>query len=261
MSIGNSEKTTSRSRWAHLASVVRSEGVPAVSRKLLRFAYSRVSKYKAQKGQDRWVLESLDHKRRGYFVDLAASDGITHSNTWVLEKSWDWDGIVVEPNPRFYQRLVARRGVTAYQCAVDERPGTVPFRVDNGGLGGIVADDTDNCPSVRGDQLQHAEILDIPARTLTDLLDEAGAPSEIDYLSLDVEGAEDRVLRGLDFDRYTFYCMTVERPSESAHELLQLHGYQFVKTDMFDAFYVHESHPFFESIAIGSFEAIPRKSR
>jgi len=259
----NSEPTAKAPsrRLSRVAELIREEGITAVSRKLFRLGLSRASKYKAQKGQDLWVLDSLGKPQNGYFVDLAASDGITYSNTWALEKIWNWDGIVIEPNPYFFREMITRRDVRAYECAVDEQSGTVPFRIDNGGLGGIVADDTDNNPTVRGDQLEHAEIVDIPARTLTDLLDEAQAPRTIEYLSLDVEGAEERVLRGLDLDTYTFYCMTIERPSDASHYRLLDNGYRFVKNEMLDAFYIHESHPYADAIACDEYRSIPRKPR
>ena len=49
----------------------------------------------------------------------------------------------------------------------------------------------------------------VPARTLSSLLDEAGAP-EVDLLSLDVEGYEPQVLAGLDLDRHAPRYILVE---------------------------------------------------
>ena len=48
------------------------------------------------------------------------------------------------------------------------------------------------------------------ARPLTSLLDEVNAPSAFDLLSLDVEGNEMAVLRGLDFKKYQPKWMLVE---------------------------------------------------
>jgi hypothetical protein len=50
---------------------------------------------------------------------------------------------------------------------------------------------------------------DVPARTLSSILDEQGAP-EIDVLSLDVEGYEPSVLRGLDLNRHAPRWILVE---------------------------------------------------
>lgn len=49
-----------------------------------------------------------------------------------------------------------------------------------------------------------------PARTLTSVLLEAEAPRRIDLLSIDVEGAELEVLRGLDFTCYSVHWILVE---------------------------------------------------
>ena len=48
-------------------------------------------------------------------------------------------------------------------------------------------------------------------------------------------------------------------PNEAVSELLLNNGYLFVKNDRFDAFYIHESHPFADSIDRDSFESIPVK--
>ena len=246
-----SEDRPRRQRSGPVAQVlraVRRGGVAATLRKLTRFARSRLSTYKSQKGQDRWVLETLHNKQGGYFVDLAASDGVTFNNTWVLEKKFGWDGIAIEPNPYFFPKLASARRCKVLELVVDREAGMAPFRIDNCGLGGIVADDTDNSVRLRGDELQHADIVQLPTKTLTEVLDQEEAPATIDYLSLDVEGAEERVLQGLDWDRYTFYCITIEQPSEEVSRLLREHGYHFVKNEMFDSFYVHQSHPHWDTI-------------
>ncbi|REJ96104.1 MAG: FkbM family methyltransferase [Planctomycetota bacterium] len=257
----NVQQSASPKVWSRAMNLLRREGPLAAVRKATRFLLSRLSKYKSQKGQDRWVLETLGHKSGGYFVDLAASDGITHSNTWALEKYFQWDGMLIEPNPYFVPKLAARRRARAFACAVDAEEGAVSFRIDNLGLGGIVAEDTDNSEALRGEQLKAAEVIEVPARTLTSLLDEVSAPATIDYLSLDVEGAEERVLRGWDMDRYTCLCLTVERPSEAAHQRLLEHDYRFVKEVMFDAFYIHATHPQADSIDCQAYRPIPRKDR
>ena len=53
-----------------------------------------------------------------------------------------------------------------------------------------------------GDYFHGYEPVEVPAKSLTTILDDANAPREIDFMSVDVEGHEMPVLRGLDFDRY-----------------------------------------------------------
>ena len=63
-----------------------------------------------------------------------------------------------------------------------------------------------------------------------DLLKAHDAPAEIDYLSLDVEGAEDAVMHQFPFDQYRFRVITVEEPSEALTSTLLANGYTFVST-------------------------------
>jgi FkbM family methyltransferase len=62
--------------------------------------------------------------------------------------------------------------------------------------------------SVQG--LAQTYTLQVPARTLTQVLDEAGIAGEIDLLSLDIEGGEPAALRGLDLERHAPRYICVE---------------------------------------------------
>ncbi len=220
----------------------------------------RPAVFKGQKGQDRWViLDVLPWKRRGFFLDLAAADGVTHSNTHVLERWFGWSGICIEPNPTFFAELKTRRRCVLDSSVVSDCRERVPFRIDNGQLGGVVAGDTDNNPRIRGPQLAQAEIIELQAFRLNDILGRHHAPRVIDYFSLDVEGCEERVLRTLDFGRYQFRCLTVERPTPGVNAILFEHGYVFVKNHAFDSFYVHPSVLQTRPLVCQPFEQVPPK--
>ncbi|GKZ01034.1 hypothetical protein MPSEU_001054800 [Mayamaea pseudoterrestris] len=61
------------------------------------------------------------------------------------------------------------------------------------------------------------------------LLAQFRVPKVIDYMSLDVEGAEFLVMHDFPFDEYTIQILTVERPSKRLKSLLESHGYVFLK--------------------------------
>ena len=69
-----------------------------------------------------------------------------------------------------------------------------------------------------------------PAKTLTSILDACAAPREMDFLSLDVEGAEESVLNGFDFGKYKFQLVCIEAELDSeAVQLLQKNNYEVIE--------------------------------
>ena len=68
------------------------------------------------------------------------------------------------------------------------------------------------------------------AKTLNSILEETNAPKVIDLLSLDVEGAELEVLKGIDFQKYTFKYMCIEsRKIASISSYLKIYNYKLVE--------------------------------
>jgi len=186
-------------------------------------------KWFGQHGQDIAVQKILCYKSNGFFVDLAANDPVWASNTFALEQNFDWRGLCVEPNQQYWPRLSAYRRsckiVGAVAGAIDgQRVNvTLSHKKEVGPFGGIIGPQFDNRRvSSRHSVHQRYTV------SLETILHRFRAPSTIDYLSLDVEGAEEFILGGFDFDRYTFSVMTVERPSDSLRELLVSHGYAMV---------------------------------
>ena len=55
------------------------------------------------KDQDKWVVQEVfQYKKKGFFLDLAATNGLLENNTYVLEKFFEWDGIAIEANNFFF---------------------------------------------------------------------------------------------------------------------------------------------------------------
>jgi FkbM family methyltransferase len=221
--------------------------------------------YHSLKGQDRWLVEEIyNQKEAGFFVDLAAFDGISGNNTYLLEKAFQWRGICIEPSPLSVPYLKKNRSAIIEPTCIDYTNHIVKFRIDNGWLGGIVADDTQNNTLYRAKEIQKAHetqsILHLKTKTLEQVLDEHKAPPIIDYLSLDAEGAETRILRHFPFNRYTFLAITIERPSDELHALLIKNDYVFIKTCHFCAFYLHKTHPKSLVLPKETFTPLPKKT-
>ncbi len=225
-----------------------------------------VPKRMSDRGQDRWVIDEVFGGRKGgFFVELGAYDGFSESNTFVMEKRYGWDGLCIEPNPINFRKLteVYKRQCTCVQLAVDPVPGQLEFVLD-GQRSGLILDEADNSPTKRGSSVEAARaknrVQTVETLPLADLFDRYDVPPVIDYLSLDVEGSETRILRDFPFDRYRFLTMTIERPTPELNEILFRNGYHFVRNSLYDTFYIHESLPNFDAIERQEFEQLPEKA-
>ncbi|MDP3071623.1 MAG: FkbM family methyltransferase [Opitutaceae bacterium] len=209
--------------------------IPFKLRKSIFKLLSTRSLWLSQAGQDFWVSgEAFNGKRGGYFLDIGAHDGITISNTFILERKYAWKGICVEANPSSFSLLLKNREAKCLNICLDSKNGEVEFALGDK-LSGIVSSDTDNPDTSDFPKIR------LQTRVINDILAEHNAPSVIDYLSIDVEGAEDRVLSGLDWKAYRFNCVTIERPSQGLRAKFSDEGYVLVK-DLpgLDAFFVHK---------------------
>lgn len=153
----------------------------------------------------------------GFFVEAGAFDGFIASNTYYLERCRGWSGVLVEPIPVLYRQCVRQRPRSrVFNCALVSRDfGPTDITMLYGGCTSVVKDAWDYVLtdgdarqsqrewSARGCRYEGEKPYEVtvPARTLTSVLDEAAAP-KIDFMSLDVEGHEAEVLKGLDFERY-----------------------------------------------------------
>jgi FkbM family methyltransferase len=211
----------------------------------------------SQFGQDIFALATLGGKRGGFFLDSGAADGVSASNTRLLEASFGWSGICVEPNARFFAELVKNRRVHCVNCCLYNREAEVEFVEGANVLGGIL-DEYD--PSL----LRYAKAtFRLPedgrgrpptvrkaARTIRSVLREFGAPRVIDYWSLDTEGSELTILKSFPFDEYAFRVLTVEHNRlpvrESIRKFLETRGYRRIRAIEIDDGYVREDlvdHP------------------
>jgi FkbM family methyltransferase len=196
------------------------------------------------KGQDRWIVERVFASRRdGYFVEIGAADGRTHSNTYVLERDYNWNGVVIEANPDYIPELRRNRNCCCVHSCVDGQMREVDFFC-YGFMGGIISEDTDNALSRRGSLINKhlRRVVTMRTTALPEILREAGAPPVIDYLSIDVEGAEYRILRDFPFDQFTFGAITVERPTLAIHTILTAAGYILDRVYRYDGFYVSQEN-------------------
>jgi len=201
-------------------------------------------------GQDAFVIDVMSGMRGGFFLDSGASDGVKGNNTLVLEESYGWRGICVEPNPAFYAALLANRRCHCVNCCLYDRDGEVEF-VEADVLGGILGEYHPRLLALatRSYAIPHdgdgrPVTVSRPAHTVRSILRAAGAPHCIDYWSLDTEGSELAILKSFPFDEYTVRVLTVEHNHYSVRNdirrFLEGRGYRWVCELAVDDAYVKD---------------------
>lgn len=200
-------------------------------------------KYCSQYKQDFFVDKLFKKKKKGFFLDIGAHDGMSYSNSFFFEKKRNWKGICIEPNPTVFERLQQNRKSINYNVCITDVEGIVKYRKIEGYaemLSGIVEfmDDAhlqrinDECKSYGGSYVD----IDVKCMNINSILEENNI-SKIDFLSIDTEGAEYKIIKSIDFDKYIIECLVVENNnlSNEIRDLLSNRGYKFIhyKSDDF----------------------------
>ena len=202
-------------------------------------SYFEANQWFSQFRQDEIVAKLLRGKRGGYFIDLAANDPVRISNTYALETNFGWDGLCLEPNPIYWTGLSYRKCHVVAAIVGNRTMEEVSFRFprNKAPKGGILGQEFDN----KSDQWNEGH----PRYTISllEIFKRFEVPTIIDYISLDIEGAEDLVMSSFPFSQYRFNVMTVERPSPLLMNILCSNGYLQLKTikKNIETLWVHKS--------------------
>jgi len=179
-------------------------GIP---RRVLRYFFPK--KWFALDGMDKKLRRHLRH-REGFFVELGAYDGVRQSNTLHFERWMGWRGILIEPIPWRYEECKLNRTnsiVLNYACVSAGSPGDRIEMVACGPMSVVrgtrrrAGQDAEDVIAAAQSLSAEPQRVSVPTATLGSLLDECGSP-HVDLLSLDVEGYELQVLKGLDINRH-----------------------------------------------------------
>lgn len=126
----------------------------------------------------------------------------------------------MEPNSIYWYGLSAFRKCLVLGSFVGGvQDGTeVNVSLSNGVYGGIVGNEFDNKAKTKEQEVRNL-------LTIATALDIANPPQIIDYLSLDVEGAEHMIMETFPFQKYKIRFATIERPNQTLRKLLTENGY------------------------------------
>lgn len=189
---------------------------PAGSAELPNLVSNWVAKgdYKSQFGQDQFIATQLNTTTGTHFyLDLGCNNGISASNTFYYEMRLGWQGACVEADPETFGRIASASGRrSGVNVAVSDHDGPVNFTRALGDPGGGHNGISD---SLDGDKVEEmgggTTTITVDGMSVRSLLAKYYPDQRtIDYVSIDIEGAELTVLRAWPWDEWCVNAFTVE---------------------------------------------------
>lgn len=204
----------------------------------------------SQLGQEKFLNDNYFHnKKDGIFVDIGAHNGITYSNSKFFEEM-GWRGMCVEPNPEVFKQLRENRNCICENYAISDEEGVGEFLLVKGWaemLSGLVKD---YIPAHTGRIDYEIEIHGgskevIPVNTIKlQTLIEKHNLTNIDFLSIDTEGNELKVIKSIDFSKTSVFAITVENNYRETFikEYLTSIGFTHVTDLVQDEVYINNNY-------------------
>ena len=178
----------------------------------------------AQFGKEFSLLSSLLRLRPegGRYVEIGAYGGGSFSSTVMLEQCFTWTGVLIEASPETFDVLQRKRGlgpsrlVHSAICRGDGTDGrplpTVPFTVPLGNKYSLGYSLHRHGMTVADDNI--SEVFQVPCQSLESILYPLGSSApvgDVDFLSLDVEGAEELVMQTVDPRHFQLVLVKLNR--------------------------------------------------
>jgi FkbM family methyltransferase len=176
--------------------------------------------FQGQADQDVLAYLYFKGRREGFFLDIGAYDGKTYSNTYVFEQM-GWKGICLEPLPDVFTRLRQNRVCDCYNLAMSDESGEDADFIRAAGVETLSGLESKMAAAHKDWILREKGVVEhIKVETITfaDLMGRYPGITYIDFMSLDVEGAEMSILGSIDFRTYRFGLIAVESIDESPGE-------------------------------------------
>ena len=174
----------------------------------------------AMDNEDTAVLNYFKDKKNGFYVDVGCYHPIHRNNTYLLHKK-NWNGINIDTS-QFSIELFdyLRPNDLNYNCAISNKNKFIKLFYQKE-LSQLSTTKKDQAETVFQGNIKEKEI---QAFTLDEILSrDKYKNSKIDFLDIDVEGADLKVLEGLSFDKFKPELVCVE-----------IHAKEIKKSDIYN---------------------------
>ncbi|GHT82959.1 hypothetical protein FACS1894137_02910 [Spirochaetia bacterium] len=172
--------------------------------------------FQGQIDQDLLAYLYFKGKRTGFYIDIGANDGISINNTYVFEQL-GWTGVCIEPLPDTFEQLKKNRKCDCYNVAIADQSGNKIDFLKACGMetwSGLKSQMSDVHKKHIINSRKKIEVIKVKTLTFNDLMDNYEGITFIDFMSIDVEGAEMSILETIDFNKYRFGLLIIENAED-----------------------------------------------
>ena len=205
---------------------------------------------KSQLYQDVFASFIIGNKFDKTFLEFGATDGLKLSNSYMLENSLGWKGVLFEPSPQWHNSLKKNRKNTEIitKCIWTESGKTLDFFMSDEGvystLKNFIESDKDSMPGNTTQRKKGGKVISVNTISLNDVIKDYFKNISPSYISVDTEGSEYEILKSFNLDIYRPKVFTIEHNfsnlQTSIDDLMKSNNYEriFCKLTAFDAWYV-----------------------
>ena len=212
--------------------------------------FKNVKNIKSQLYQDVFASFVIGNQFDKTFLEFGATDGLELSNSFMLENTLNWSGVLSEPSPQGHEVLNENRKYTKIikKCIWSESGKILDFFMSDRGnfstLNEFIDSDKYSMPLNTESRKKAGKLITVETISLNDVIKEYFNNTSPSYISIDTEGSEFKILESFNFENYRPKVFTVEHNftelQSKIDELMVSKNYEriFRKLTSFDAWYV-----------------------
>lgn len=220
--------------------------VPELIKKCILFGckYNDI-KFYSQQHEDKYIIQYLLKNKidDGTYLEIGACDGILYSNTKTLEDFFGFTGILIEPQPHYFQNLIKNRSSKKnefYNYAVSNSDDDYVSFIGNNAEGGLV--DTINSNHVK----ENYSTYHVKNTKMREIL-KSSKFKYIDFMIIDVEGGEYELVKSIDFT-FPIFCIIIEAHSNQQEKnkivrnFLEENGFTYIERQRGNEVYLNKNY-------------------
>ncbi len=203
----------------------------------------------SQEGEDMILMRMLNNKANGLYIDVGAHHPKRFSNTYCFYKQ-GWQGVNIDAMPGSMKAFNKTRPRDInIECPISNEQEELTFYIFNE----PAINTFSKSEAEKKDGLNNYKVVEkktLTTKTLSDILDNyLKKEQQIDFLTIDVEGLDFKVLKSANLSKYKPKIILIETLESSLNNIvnneistyLTSFGYSIYAKSVNTVFYVHKS--------------------